>query len=105
MFTTTHQGHWIPLTWLTLGANYALGGMNTWGYHLVNLVLHAASAVLFYFAARRLISAARQEYGEPALSAGAASAGGWATMTWSRPAARSSSEARWEACGSGTPAA
>jgi len=71
MFTTTHQGHWIPLTWLTLGANYTLGGMNTWGYHLVNLVLHAASAVLFYFAARRLISAARPGYEKPALSAGA----------------------------------
>ncbi|HEX9418525.1 MAG TPA: hypothetical protein VGA81_05700, partial [Methylomirabilota bacterium] len=28
MFTTTHEGHWIPLTWLTLGLNYALGGMN-----------------------------------------------------------------------------
>jgi tetratricopeptide (TPR) repeat protein len=72
MFTTTHQGHWIPLTWLTLGANYALGGMNPWGYHLGNLAIHAASAVLFYFAARRLISVARQGYGEPALSVGAA---------------------------------
>lgn len=72
MATTTHQGHWIPLTWLTLGLNYALGGMNPWGYHLVNLMIHAASAVLFYFAARRLISLARQGYGEPALSAGAA---------------------------------
>lgn len=72
MLTTTHQGHWIPLTWLTLGGNYALGGMNPWGYHLVNLVIHAASAVLFYFAARRLISLAREGYGEPALSAGAA---------------------------------
>ena len=24
MFTTTLMGHWIPLTWLTLGVNYAL---------------------------------------------------------------------------------
>jgi protein O-mannosyl-transferase len=72
MFTTTHQGHWIPLSWLTLGLNYALGGMDPWGYHLVNLLFHAASAVLFYFAARRLISLAREGFGEPALSAGAA---------------------------------
>jgi protein O-mannosyl-transferase len=72
MFTTTHQGHWIPLTWLTLGANYTLGGMDPWGYHLVNLLLHAASAVLLYLAARRLISLAGEGYGEPALSAGAA---------------------------------
>jgi len=74
MFTTTHQGHWIPLSWLTLGANYALGGMNPWGYHLGNLAIHAANAVLFYWTARRLLSAAREGYGEPALSAGAACA-------------------------------
>jgi len=72
MFTTTHQGHWIPLSWLTLGVNYALGGMDPWGYHLLNLLFHAASAVLSYFAARRLISLAREGFGEPALSAGAA---------------------------------
>jgi len=74
MFTTTHQGHWIPLTWLTLGANYALGGMDPWGYHVVNLAIHAANAVLFYWAARRLISKAGDGYGEAALSAGATAA-------------------------------
>jgi tetratricopeptide (TPR) repeat protein len=73
MATATHQGHWIPLSWLTLGVNYALGGMNPWGYHLGNLLLHAANAVLFYFTARRLLSSvARPGFGEPALSAGAA---------------------------------
>ncbi len=72
MATTTHQGHWIPLTWLTLGVNYALGGMNPWGYHLGNLLFHAASAVLFYFAARRLLATAGPAAGEPALSVGAA---------------------------------
>jgi tetratricopeptide (TPR) repeat protein len=72
MATATHQGHWIPLSWLTLAVNYTLGGMNPWGYHLGNLLLHAASAVLFYFAARRLLGAAGTAAGEPALSAGAA---------------------------------
>ena len=47
MFTTTLMGHWIPLTWLTLGVNYALGGMEPWGYHLGNLLLHAANALVF----------------------------------------------------------
>ena len=27
MFTATLMGHWIPLTWMTLGLNYALGGI------------------------------------------------------------------------------
>jgi Flp pilus assembly protein TadD len=57
-FTSTLMGHYIPLTWLTLGANYAVGGMNPWGYHLVNLTLHAVNALLFYLVARRLLAAA-----------------------------------------------
>jgi protein O-mannosyl-transferase len=72
MFTTTHEGHWIPLTWLTLGLNYALGGMNPLGYHVGSLLFHASCAVLFYFAARRLIGAALPVAAPGALSWGAA---------------------------------
>src|SRR5712691_7951162 len=61
MLTTTLLGHWIPLTWLTLGVNYALGGMNPWGYHLGNLLLHSANAVCLYFIARRLLTSASGE--------------------------------------------
>jgi protein O-mannosyl-transferase len=57
MFTTTLAGHYMPLTWLTLGLNYALGGMSPWGYHLAAILLHATNAVLFYLAARRLLAA------------------------------------------------
>ena len=71
MFTTTLTGHWIPLSWLTLGLNYTLGGMNPWGYHLGNVLLHAANAALFYFVARRLLAKAGAAAGEAALSAGA----------------------------------
>src|SRR6058998_3874473 len=39
---TTHLGHYIPLTWMTLGLDYLLWGMNPLGYHLTNLLLHAA---------------------------------------------------------------
>ena len=58
MFSTTLLGHWIPLTWLSFGLNYALGGMNPWGYHLGNILLHAISALLFWLIARRLLRAA-----------------------------------------------
>ena len=58
MFTTTLMGHWIPLTWLTLGANYAVGGLDPWGYHLVNVLVHAAAAGVFFLVARRLLAAA-----------------------------------------------
>ena len=64
MFTTTLMGHYIPLTWLSFGLNYALGGMNPWGYHLGNLLLHATNATLVYLIARRLM-AARPDGGAP----------------------------------------
>jgi tetratricopeptide (TPR) repeat protein len=40
---------------MTLGLDYVLWGMNPTGYHLTNLLLHAANAVLIYFVARRLL--------------------------------------------------
>ena len=58
MFTTTLMGHYIPLTWVSLGLNYVLGGMNPWGYHAGNLLLHAGSAALVYLIGRRLLAAA-----------------------------------------------
>ena len=58
MWTTPLMGHYIPLTWMSLGLNYALGGMNPWGYHLGNVLIHAMNTVLFYFVARRLLVAA-----------------------------------------------
>src|SRR3989454_58177 len=55
---TTHLGHYIPLTWMTLGLDYLLWGMNPLGYHLTNLLLHAANAVVFFFVVRRLLTLA-----------------------------------------------
>jgi protein O-mannosyl-transferase len=58
MCTSTLLGHYIPLTWLTLGINHAVDGMNPRGYHLVNVLLHAFNAGLFFLVARRLLAAA-----------------------------------------------
>jgi Tfp pilus assembly protein PilF len=55
MMTTNLMGHWIPVTWLTLGLDYVVWGINPFGYHLTNLLWHAASAALFYLVARRLL--------------------------------------------------
>jgi hypothetical protein len=59
MFTTTHMGHYTPLTWLTLGLDYLLWGMDARGYHLTSLILHGAAAIVFYFLSLRLLRAAR----------------------------------------------
>src|SRR5438093_1617026 len=55
---TTHLGHYIPLTWMTLGMDYLLWGMNPVGYHLTSLLLHVTSAVVVFFLARRLLTLA-----------------------------------------------
>ena len=46
MFTTLYMSHYQPLSWLTHGVVYTLWGLNPKGYHLVNLLLHCANAVL-----------------------------------------------------------
>ena len=58
MFTTFLMGHYQPLTWVTFGIDYLIWGMDPFGYHLTNLLLHGANSVLFYFVSRRLLSAA-----------------------------------------------
>ena len=78
-FSNVRMGHYIPVTWLSLSANYVAGGMHPRGYHLVNLLLHGANAVLLFLVARRLLAAARDagsqhRRGETALAWGAAAA-------------------------------
>lgn len=58
MTTTVLMGQWIPFTWLTLGADYAMWGMRPFGYHLTNIVLHAGGAALFFLVAERILRAA-----------------------------------------------
>jgi len=57
MFSTILMGHYVPVTWLTLGVDYVLWGMDPAGYHFTNVVVHAANAALFYFLALRLLRA------------------------------------------------
>jgi Flp pilus assembly protein TadD len=58
MLTSTLQAVYSPLAWMTLGLNYRLGGMDPWGYHLGNVLLHAINAGLVFLVARRLLAAA-----------------------------------------------
>ena len=50
MFTDSFDsGLYMPLTWLTLGIDYVLWEMNPAGYHLTNLLLHAANSLVLYW--------------------------------------------------------
>jgi protein O-mannosyl-transferase len=44
-----------PLVNLSLALNYAIGGVNVRGYHLVNIALHVACALLLFAVARRTL--------------------------------------------------
>lgn len=63
MFTSLEFGHYQPLTWLSYALDDYLYRNNVWpletfGYHATSVLLHAISAVLFYFVARTLLAAA-----------------------------------------------
>jgi Tfp pilus assembly protein PilF len=58
MWSTFHLGHYVPLSWMTLGLDYMIWGLNPLGFHLTNLILHTANSVLVFFVARRLLVAA-----------------------------------------------
>jgi tetratricopeptide (TPR) repeat protein len=77
MWTTFLMGHYIPLSWMTLGLDHQLWGMNPAGYHLTSLLLHAANAVAVFALLRLLLSLANPETaeGQPASIAMAAGIG------------------------------
>jgi Flp pilus assembly protein TadD len=79
MLTTTFLGHWSPLTWVTWGFNYVAGGLDPWGYHLGNLLLHSANVALLWLVARRLLAAG---FAAPIASPAIASGATIAALVW-----------------------
>ncbi|GJM26137.1 MAG: O-GlcNAc transferase [Phycisphaerae bacterium] len=55
MFTTFHGGHYQPLAWLSLAVDHAVWGLNPFGFHLTNLLLHCLASVLFFDVALMLL--------------------------------------------------
>jgi protein O-mannosyl-transferase len=44
-----------PVTFATLALNWAVGGTHAWGYHFVNLLLHATVTLLVYLVLKTLL--------------------------------------------------
>jgi hypothetical protein len=44
-----------PVSYFTFAFNYALHGLNLFGYHLVNLLLHISCAILVYYLSTQLL--------------------------------------------------
>ena len=58
-FTTWHASNWHPLTWLSHMLDCELFGLNAGAHHSVNLLLHAANAVLLFGLLLRLTNVLR----------------------------------------------
>jgi tetratricopeptide (TPR) repeat protein len=53
-FTKVHMENWHPLTWISLMLDCNLYGLNPAGFHLTNVVLHAATAVSLFLVLRAM---------------------------------------------------
>jgi protein O-mannosyl-transferase len=51
-FTHFHSGNWHPLTWLSHMLDCQLFGLNAGPHHLVNVSIHAATAILLFLVLR-----------------------------------------------------
>ncbi len=74
MLTTRHMTVYMPLPWLTYAVDFALWGLDPLGYHLTNVLLHAACAALFCGFSRRLLSASLPSAAPADVAFGAAAA-------------------------------
>src|SRR6266481_636874 len=53
-FTHVHATNWHPLTTISHMLDCQLYGLQPWGHHLTNILLHAAAAILLFLALREL---------------------------------------------------
>jgi tetratricopeptide (TPR) repeat protein len=58
-FTNFHGANWHPLTWISHAVDISLWGLDPFGHHLTNVLLHALNASLVVVLAARLIEAGR----------------------------------------------
>ena len=70
-FTTFFMGPYQPLSWISYSIDWTLWGLNPRGFHLTNLLLHAAASTCFYFLSRRLIELASTGVPPASVQAGA----------------------------------
>jgi len=58
-FTTSYQGWWMPLVWISFAVDYHFWGLNPLGYHLTNILFHAINAGLIVIITDRVLKLGR----------------------------------------------
>jgi tetratricopeptide (TPR) repeat protein len=56
-FTSTQNGQWSPVAFLSHQIDYTLFGLNAGGHHLTNLLFHTINTLLLFFLLGRMTSA------------------------------------------------
>lgn len=75
MFTTPVMGHYQPLTWISYALDWSLWGLDPRGFHITNVLLHAANTALVFILARRLIGGRAGRWDD--LAGALVAAGAW----------------------------
>jgi len=57
VFSAVVSSNWHPLTMLSYALDYFFWGLNPFGYHLTNIVLHSLNTFLVFILAYRLVEA------------------------------------------------
>ena len=57
-FGNGYAGNWHPVTWLSHMLDCRMFGLNPWGHHLTNVLLHALNAVLVFALLQQMTGAA-----------------------------------------------
>lgn len=60
-FFNFYAANWHPLTWLSHAFDYAVWGLNPFGHHLTNIVLHSVNTVLVVLLSLQLLETAREQ--------------------------------------------
>lgn len=55
--TTSRSYMWCPVTWISFMLDYQLFGPRPWGFHLTNVLLHAATTVVLFYWLRQATAA------------------------------------------------
>jgi protein O-mannosyl-transferase len=53
-FTHFHSSNWHPLTWISHMVDCQIYGLDPWGHHFTNVLVHSANAILLFFLVRQL---------------------------------------------------
>jgi len=56
IFTTYYDGHYHPITLLSIAVDYSLTGMKPWLFHFVNILFHLLNTILVFYFIKKLFS-------------------------------------------------